>query len=626
MISLNNTIEQYVKGNINLDLPEIILSETEILVSVEAGKSYSGTITITNDKKQQMKGVVFSSNRHIKIDEEQFIGESVTLNYTIEIKDYEALDTIEGSIAVISEFGEVEIPVKVTIVAASLQNENQAIKNLLQLTEIAKEDWAKAVAIFKAKEFEEVILSSESMRCREIYRNLLKGRSPSSALEEFLIAIHKKQPINLSLSKTSFTYEAIQDTISDKIIITKDLWGYTEIRVSTDVPFIELEHKILWTDNFVSNQYALQFQINPDKLREGENCGRIYIETALQSFVVQVMCNQRKELSQEVIDHRKFKGYTKEILENYLNFRLQKIEFDEYVTKSEEMIQSAQMIQNEEWLKLLECHLLMMKGERLKAKEMLEEYDEHLQELKKENPKIFCAIYYLKALVFQEEAMIQGANEVIRGMYALGHQDFMIFWFLIYMDKCYLGQNRLLLEDLKKQYEDGCNSPMMYFEVMTIFKNDAALITELDDFTVQAVNFGLKHDYITDDVMEQYIYLAGKERYYRPLVFQILEKMYEKNQSKELLTTICTTLIKGHMKNPYYFKWYKLGVEKQLRVTELQEYFMDTLDENSKEPLPQPILLYFIYNSRLSDKKRAYLYARVVKEKSENASIYHSYE
>ena len=618
-------MEQYIKGTIDLDLPEIILSDTEIQVSVEAGKNYSGTIILTNDKKRPMKGVVYSSSRHINVKEEQFIGEEVILHYTIDTQNHEVLDTIEGNIAIISDCGELMIPVKATIIAASLKTGEQILKNLFQFTDLAKEDWATAVSIFKSDAFEDVLLSTEPWRYKEIYRSLLKGRSPSGALEEFLIAIHKKQPIQLSVSKLSFMYESIQEPFLDKINITKDLWGYTEIRVSTDCDFIQLDHNVLWTDDFIGNQYSLQFQIQPEQLGKGKNFGHIYLESALQSFVIEIVCHQNVEKQQQIIDRRKMKKYHSKLLENYLKFRLQKIEFEEYISQSEEVIQSAKTIQEEEFLHLLECHLFIMRGDRLKAKEILEAYENKMNQLKEKSPIIFCAIYYLKALVYQDEVMIQRANGIIHEMYSHGHKDFIIFWFLIYMDRGYTDNRKLLIDHLKQQFEQGCRSPMMYFEAMSAYQVEPALLNELSNFELQVIHFGVKHDFISQDVAGQYAYLAMKERYYNRLTFHALVMMYEKYQSKDILTGICTTLIKGHQRAQRYFKWYKLGVESQLKVTELHEYYMYTIDETSKDPLPQPILLYFIYNSRLNDRKRAYLYARIIKEKASNPSIYRTY-
>lgn len=625
VISLNNTIEQYTKGNIRFQLPEIILSDTEIIVSVEAGKTDSGTIILTNDKKSKMKGVVFSSNRHIEVKEKQFVGDEVVLHYTIDARNQEPTDVIEGEISIVSDCGERMIPVKATVVAASLQCDNLNIKNLFQFTDLAKEEPAKAVAMFKSERFEEVLLATEPWRYKEIYRSLMKGRSPSGALEEFLIAIHKKQPIQLFVSRLSFSYESINEPILDKIIITKDLWGYTEIKVTTDVNFIQLDHKLLWTDHFIGNQYSLQFQILPDKLREGKNYGCIYLETALQSFRIEVLCEQRKQLTQEQINANKVKNDTVALMKNYLNFRLQKIEFEDYISRSEEVIHSIESIQTVEWVHLFECHLSLIKGDRLKAKEILEEYDSRLAVLKMSNPAIYCAIYYLKALVYQEEVTIQEACQIIREMYESGQKEFIILWFLIYMDKRYIGNRKLLLEQLKEQYETGCHSPIMYFEAMSIYQAEPALLNEMSDFSAQTIHFGIRTGFLSEDVARQFAYLAGKERYYRILVFHVLEKIYAMYPQKDILAAICSTLIKGHQRAPKYFKWYKLGVESQLRVTELHEYFMYTIDEASTDPLPQPILLYFIYNSRLNDRKRAYLYARIVKGKAENSSIYRTY-
>jgi len=623
---LNNTIEQYTKGNMNLELPEIILSETEIEISVEAGKTYSGSIIITNDKTRQMKGVAFSSNRHIKLKEKQFVGTEVILHYTIETDKGASFDPIEGEITIISDCGEYAIPVNAKVTAASLKAGDTAVKNLFQFADLAKEDWAQAVSIFTSEQFPEVMMASEPSRYKDIYYNLLKGRAPSGALEEFLIAIHKKQPINLSVSCLSFKYDTIKESLLDKVLITKDLWGYTEIAVSTDAAFIELDQTLLCTDHFIGNQYSLEFRINPEQLREGKNYGNIYLETLQQQFVVEIECNQKMtEHTEEQLRYRQLKEFKSRLYENYINFRLQKLEFEDYIAQSEAVIEQALLIQPDEKLKLLGCHLNMMKGDRLTAKEILDQYENKLEDLKELNPVVFCAVYYLKALVYQDEVMIQNANDIIRGMYQLGNTDFIIFWFLIYMDKCYIGDRKRLLEDLKEQYEHGCRSPIMYFEVMNLFQADPALLQELSEFERQAVSFGVKRGFVSEDVARQYAYLAGKERYYNKLTFHCLERMYEMYPEKDLLTAICSTLIKGHQRSSKVFKWYKLGVESQLRVTELQEYYMDTIDESSTEPLPQPILLYFIYNSRLNDKKRAYLYARIIKEKPVNPRIYQTY-
>lgn len=625
MISLITTIEQYIKGNITFDVPEIIVSDTEIQVSVEAGKTYSGTIRITNDKQKSMKGAIGSNHPNIRVREEQFVGEETILHYTIDAKNQHPGDKVEGIITILSDCGERSISVTADITSKKLKVDEHELNNLTQFADLAKEDWATALNLFKLSQFEEVILEHEPDGYKELYRHLLKGGSPSGAMEEFLIAIHKKQPIRLHVLRESFHYDHIENVTRDKIVVTKDHWGYTEVKVSTDVDFIDLDHKIIWSDNFIGNQYSLEFELIPERLCPGTNQGYIYLETPMQTFAIEIVCKQTKEITEKMVQRLQHKKNRKSLLEHYLSLRSQTIGVQEYITKVDDILSRCATEEIDEHNALLAVHLLCMKGERLQAKQQLENYETRLSYWKEQQPVLYCAYFYLKAMIEQDEVSIQIASDFIRDIYDHGNHEFLILWFLIYLDKRYMNHRVLLLEDLKEQYVSGCHSPMLYYEVSSIYNIDPNYLTELDEFAIQSMVFAVKRGQVSEELAKRYAYLASKERYYQRLVFKTLAQLYDAYPSKEILTAICTTLIKGHQRSNRYFIWYKRGVEAQLRVTELQEYYMYTIDEASTEPLPQSILMYFIYNSRLNDKKRAYLYARIVKEKDKNPSIYRTY-
>ena len=621
---MKNKIEQYARGNFVYEHPEIILSETEIRFLVEANKKYSGTVTITNEKKLPMKGIVYSSSRLIRVQEQQFVGKENLLHFEVDGKDLEVGEVIEGTIDIVSDCGEASIHLCGKVTTPTFSSAYGPIGTMNDLVEYAKSDWAGALKVFEEPEFCDSFLL-EGVVEREIYDHLMKGQSKSQAFEEFLIAIHRKQPISLTLSANSFAYEAVNEPLLDKIILTKDLWGYTEIRVDADCEFIQLEPKILSTDNFLGNQYSLEFQINPNKLTRGTNVGHITIETMTQSFEVRVTCNQPVPITQEMINRRKMKEYRARLVELYLGFRLRKIPLEQYIRESGELVNSSLAIEPSDEMQLLKIHLAMINQDEMLASQMLSAYEQRLEELRESAPVLYCGVYYLRALQYKDEANIVMSCEAIREIYQEGHTDFMIFWFLIYLDKHYLGQKKLLLEDLYLKFQDGCTSPMLYYEAAHIYLSEPGLLHGLGDFERQVMRFAFKHNMFNEEIANHYAYLASKERYYSRLVFNTLEKLYAKYESKDLLTAICSMLIKGHLRSNRYFRWFKLGVEAQLRVTELHEYYMYAIDERLEEELPQQILLYFIYNSSLNDKKRAYLYARIVKNKQSNGSIYRTY-
>ena len=253
----------------------------------------------------------------------------------------------------------------------------------------------------------------------------------------------------------------------------------------------------------------------------------------------------------------------------------------------------------------------------------MEEISQQETTLRKQSTIEYCAYLYLLALYKKDDDTIQYVTDTISRYYSRGNYDWRILWFLLFTDKRYDRNRNYKLIDIKEQYDAGSISPILYYEAICVYKEEPYLLRELSDFEIQVMNFGIKYDFITMDLALQYTYLASRLKFYHPIVFRGLTKLYRIYKKDEILSAICSLLIKGHKRDNKYFHWYKQGVESQLRITELYEYYMYSVDENWIEPLPQP-LLYFIYNSSLNDKKRAYLYAIVI-NKNKNEQMYQSY-
>lgn len=61
-----------------------------------------------------------------------------------------------------------------------------------------------------------------------------------------------------------------------------------------------------------------------------------------------------------------------------------------------------------------------------------------------------------------------------------------------------------------------------------------------------------------------------------------------------ILQEVCSLLIKGSKTGPDAFTWYQMGVESHLRITNLYEYYMASVDLDSVLELPKVILMYFL--------------------------------
>lgn len=622
---MKEKIEQLAKGKFEYTTPKVLLSEEQIELSVEEGKTYHGSFTIRNSDNSSMKGVIYSSHQLFHVLDQTFLGKENVIEYEIKGNHVNAGEVMKGTITIVSNYGEIEVPYEVEVELPYCITSIGKIKDLFQFANLAKSDWQEALKLFKSEEFVRVFLKNEE-RDRLIYEGLLKGRSSSMALEEFLIAVHKKERINLSIDKLRDNYEIGKEPFMDKVVISKDNWGFAEIRVSTDAPFIELDRKIIWSDNFLGNNFPLEYVINPEHMRNGINYGRIYIKTIHQTMVIELSCRYHKNARVRDTEYHQKKINETLLIKTYLDFRLGRITSEEYKNKLSDVITIFSTIENRDLQgDLLKTYLYIINHDEDKTKLMLEHFKEVSENLKKDAPITYSGYLYLNALYNKEDSTILEVVKEIWEIYNNENDDIEILWFLLYLDKKFDLNKQSKLQELKKQFSRGCRSPILYYEAFSVFKEDSSLLNELGNFEIQVIHWATKNQYRNEEVAIQYVYLAGRMKSFHRLVFENLVDFYGHYQSKDVLTAICSMLIKGHKTSTKYFIWYQLGVEAQLRITELHEYYMYAIDETKDVTLAQPILLYYIYNSSLNDKKKAYLYSRIIKDKDKNPSIYRTY-
>lgn len=108
--------------------------------------------------------------------------------------------------------------------------------------------------------------------------------------------------------------------------------------------------------------------------------------------------------------------------------------------------------------------------------------------------------------------------------------------------------------------------------------------------------------------------------------FARLKNAYHKFGGQEMLSGICSILIKSGRTDEESFFWYQRGVRMELKITNLFEYFMMSVPESYKEQLPRNLLLYFQMENTLNNRQKAFLYANIIQYQDRNSDIYRQYE
>lgn len=620
---LREKIEKFSKGQFIYELPFLDISEKQISIEVEAGRNYSGSFLVSNSFHKKMKGIVYCSSKLFSFREASFCGVENVIEYEFRAAHLDAGEVMEGNITVVTDCGEKELPFHVTVEPKSITTSIGKINDLFQFAGLAKLDWSEAKKVFKDPEFETIFLR-ENEQERMLYQALRRSSSSSQGMEEFLIAIHKKIPLKISIEQDIFEYYIQEGSFEDSIHISKNGWGYFKLEVSTDCDFIKLEQKHIWSEQFLGNEFTLSFFVEEENCPKGTSYANIFIKSLTQTITIPVVCHNTATKKIDLLA-KKIRQQEVEYEKNYVQFRTNQKKLSYYLIDERNAIDKLLTLRGNKFDELYSIHLDLVSGKNTKAKKQIEALKAEEETLLAEDALLVCGLRYLYSLSTKDGHVIKKTKEYIEEQRALAPYDWRYLWLLLYVstETDYDGKSKLIM--IKNQFELGVKSPILYYEALRIYEEDPSLLTELGRFECQVMNFGAKHHHMGHELAMQCTYLAQKEKVFHTLIYRILSHLYKLYPEKELLTAICGLIIKGNRTQSKYFEWFERAVEEELRITELYEYYMYTFDEQSKKEIAQPVLLYFSYHSKLSNRKKAFLYAYIMQHKETLSNIYEAY-
>lgn len=620
---MKDRINQLAKGIFEYEKPAITLSENQITVSVAAGEVYQGSFMISNEKKRRMKGLLVSDCPFLSFEEDEFFAEEATIHYTFDAGYMNAGDAVKSVIQVISDCGECGIAFTANIEVPSCNTSAGKIKDLFHFANYAKEDTEEAVKLFRSPFFESTFLYRDSKNI-SIYRGLKKSMSGNLAMEEFLVAVHKKLPIHIKADKTSVYYEKCRDTFMDTVVLAKDNWGFMELHIHADADFIIPDHKILWTDQFMGNVYRLQYVIDSSKLCNGKNYGKLVIASPAQTIEVSIVAEAEDYDRKAAANRIAVQEYIVRLTDLYIDFRMNRIAHETYVDDMESLLYKMDGILSHTMIELYRLHLAIVDNRETAVREYLDVFEGKADRLREAKPLEYLAGLYLKALYTKEEADIKDAISRIQYHYGHGYHQWQVLWLLFYLDEKYENPQKKLTE-IYAQIAKGCHSPVLYYEAYVLYCEDALLLHELNAQTILVMNWAIKKEAVSEELALQYAYLASRERNFLPLVYFGLTKLYEQYEKDDILSAICSMLIRGQRNHARYYRWFARGVEKNLRIVDLYEYYMYTFPEESEDEIAHKVLLYFVHDNHLPVDKKAFLFAWLIRHRGEHPQEYKEY-
>lgn len=617
-------IGQIAAGRFNGTKPILAFSEETIDLSVIEGRSEAGSFVIESTNQIKICGIVYSTNPRMECLNPHFEGEKVRIRYQFNSKGLTEGDACEGKFVIVCNQIEYSLSFCARITRLYAEASTGAVKSLDDFTRLAASNWDEAYHLFYNRNFLNTI-PYDNVYERLTYEGFACARPSGQNMEEFLIGVNKKQPVSISVDKSEEIFMASKEPQSGCFTITKDNWGYTEIRLRTDCEFIKLSKPVLTLDDFIGKTYLYEYIIDASAMHAGRNFGRIYIDGVYQSFTIDITAGVRDDDGSisDIAVTKDIKECMVGIMELYTSFRLKRIVTGVWANETISILNHLHaLVPDEHMYELMKAQAFIINRQRQEAKWILDDF-------KHSNPDKKAPIWgyylYLMTLLEREPSYIDNMTHEVELIFYENPDSVLLFWVLLFLRDQYFDDSAGKLKDIKYWVLRGCSSPYLYIEAYYLISQDPYLIKELSVFELRILSWAVKEKALTKELagaIFEAVDLAGG---FDNRVYELLTAAYEICPEAEYVGIICSYLIKGHKNDTCFHKWFELGIENKLRLTGLYESYLLTMDDRQISPVPKIIQMYFSFDNKLPYRKLAVLYNNIIAAKETEPEVYHKY-
>ena len=624
---MRERINRLARGIVDAELPKLFLSPTAVEETVGSNSVYKKELFISSENNLYIKGLAYSSHSRVRILNSAFGGLRNHIAYEVDTSWCENGDTIRGSIHLVTNSGELEVPFIFRVeMTASLQVLT-TLNTVEDFVELAQKDMDLALRLMEYRDFTEAPFMQD-MHIRTVYEGLKGHGNRQNALEEFFLALGVKEPIELTLSTARKTYDNPSDVISDKIVLRKNTWGYIYIEVRADGDFIELSKKVITQADFENGRFDLRYKIHPERMHSGKNYGAIRLMTVRGDTLIHVEASSNTAAETTERDH----PISKAGISRYLKLR------EDYESGSYEEAQTLNKLQNEldairgangnsMLLSLFQAETYLDSGRIDQAALCLDDVKEQIVFEREREGTLYCFYQYLQYRTNPSPDKKDAVMRLFRRKLDNKKGRFYLQMLMLKLEPTIADEAAALYDSLKQQFKNGCHSPFLYIETCKQLENHPERLTTMDAFEIHALYYGANHGMISETLASRIASLASGAKFFHRLYYRMLCVLYERFPSKEMLTAVCCLLIKGNIKNEKSFSWYERGVEEEISLTRLYEYFLYSLPKTYEGMMPKQVLLYFSYeHSHLDRRSRSILYKNVLTYVEPGTALYKAYE
>ena len=599
-------------------LPELVLSEEAFSFSVAEEEQKIVSFRVRAEDDSRIRGILTSPCHRLVPVVKEFSGSVCELRFAVDTRGLRAGDRVEGSLLLITDLGEKEIPVSADITGPAGSSFDPQVQTLDDFAQVCRKSMREGFRLFTDPSFPG-ILNGKNRPYMALYKGMSHNPVTYQHLEEFLVSTGKKEEIVLSLDKQKKAVYHLDASQKDTLYIYKNTWGYVRLEIETEGDFLETGRSVITTDDFIGRVCGLEYVVRRDRIGDGKSRGRIRIRGLHQELVYEVEASPREEseILPEAVRNRRLLWLTRE----YLGLRMHRQNYRAWLEGSLKMTEDMLEDNPDDSAARLYLAFLRYSGEdSAGAIEALWPYHTGEKKLRGAEEKAACLWLSKETGLLPEEK--RDITLQLRRYYSRRPDSYLIMYLLQRETDPGDRTDAELLAELETCYGNGCCSPFLYLDAWKLLEHQEALLRRLSPFMIRVLAFGQRAGLMSEGLYLRTAFLSSNLKQWSGIVYRILARGYEKYPFPDVLEAICKLVIKGDPTKPAYFPWYEKALEQDLRITRLYEYYMQTYPGTAEDEIPAQIRMYFSGSGTLNDRKRALLYANIIRHREEDMTGY----
>lgn len=603
----------------------LTFSTNRLELTASGDEVLSGEIGITAQMKEGMHCLFYSSHYRMQCLEREMPQTAQVLKYRFDSNGLDEGEEIRGEFSIVSPAGEYRIPYVVRVEKACQNDRFGSIRNLFHFANLAQEDFQEAVRLFYMPRFKS-LLTGHDRQYLGLYKGLSAASGNAANVDAFLTAIHKKKEATYHVKEEKLILQDVDAKQQETVILERTGWGHVHIRVEACGGFLEPQKEVLTQEDFVGNECAVSFVVNPEKLGPGFHTGRLVFHFGTKETSCDILVRTGKQEEKRAWERLESKRMTAQLMHLYMDYVTGSQDSSTCLYKAEKLIErmNAQYGRNVQ-ARLYQAHVLLEQERENEAGWVLSHVENMLeQEREKISDSVYAYYLYLTARLQQErhrEALRQLQDMTLQGR---GGAQAVCFYFRL-LPRSEEGEVKRFAV-YEEAFYKGTASPLLLREAWRILEESMAYLTKLGKFEIALLRFAMRYGLYTENAAMQVNYLVKRKKDMDKPLYEMLVMSYRIFPQDETIQAVCALMIRIGLTGRDSFRWYALAVEKELRITSLYEYYMLSADTTQDQLPPKIVLMYFAYACDLPDHRKAYLYRLILSHRHEIAQIFAQYE